>query len=91
MRDVARSVLEKPCRLIVVDMNYRALHADFEDAYQSARNKKTLALLAGVSYTRLSGLMNSAMPPTPQNVARLTNLAAALNYTGPLFADEVAE
>jgi hypothetical protein len=73
-------------------MERRTLHQQFEDVYQSSGNKRALAILANVHISTMCSLMNKcAVPVTPQNAERLTRIAAALNYSGPLFADEVAE
>lgn len=65
----------------------RVIHADFRAAYKSQEGR-ALALLVDCSRFQLSRWMNKPISPTPSVVSQLAQVAAVLDYTGALFADE---
>ena len=71
----------------------RVLHPDFVLAYRTTvQRKRTTALLMDWSIGDMSRTMHAdEVRFTPLMVTRLSLLAESLGYSGPLFADEVAQ
>ena len=70
----------------------RPIHRDFKLAIRaSGHTLVTLAALSGfAAHTQLSETLSGKhVPVTPLTVARLTALASLIQYTGPIFREQV--
>ena len=65
----------------------RNIHPNLRDVYKTT-NARALAILTDCTPFEVSRWMNHGAVSTPPTVERLTRIADALGYSGPIFEDE---
>jgi hypothetical protein len=65
----------------------REIHPDFKQAYKAARGTAP-AVAADCSRFALSRWFNKPVAPTPFVLTKLAQLAALLDYSGPIWRED---
>jgi hypothetical protein len=71
-------------------LSNRTIHPNLREVYRTT-NARTLAILSDCSRFEMSRWMNHGARVTPRTIERLTRIASALRYDGPIFEDETLQ